>query len=128
MNNLILVFLGGGLGALLRYLVNTSANNYIMVKFEQELPLGTFIVNVLGSLVIGLVVGLFDSEILSNEQLKLFIIVGLLGGFTTFSSFSLEIVNLVQSGNYLSAIIYILSSIVIAIIFTLLGMKLGQSF
>jgi CrcB protein len=127
-NDIVLVFIGGGLGALLRYTVNTLSITYLNVNNQQKLAFGTFIANILGSFIIGYIVGLFESTILSNEQLKLFIIVGLLGGFTTFSSFTLEIVNMIQSGNYLSAVIYILSSIVVAIIFTLLGMKLGQSF
>ena len=128
MNNLVLVFIGGGFGAILRYLINNIANNYINIESEQSFPFGTFIANIFGSLAIGFVVGLFENEIFTNEQLKLFIIVGLLGGFTTFSSFSLEIVDMTHSGNYVTAIVYILSSIIIAIIFTLLGMKLGHSF
>jgi CrcB protein len=128
MNSLILVFIGGGLGATLRYLINNFATDQISINSEQNFPFGTFIANILGSLIIGFVVGLFENEIFTNEQLRLFIIVGLLGGFTTFSSFSLEIVNMAQSGSYMLAVGYILSSILIAIIFTLLGMKIGHSF
>ncbi|MFN3196740.1 MAG: fluoride efflux transporter CrcB [Chlorobiota bacterium] len=128
MNNLILVFIGGGLGATLRYLINNFATDQISINSEHNFPFGTFIANILGSLIIGFVVGLFENEIFTNEQLRLFIIVGLLGGFTTFSSFSLEIVNMAQSGSYMVAVGYILSSIIIAIIFTLLGMKIGHSF
>lgn len=128
MNSLILVFIGGGLGATLRYLINNFATDQISINSEHNFPFGTFIANILGSLIIGFVVGLFENEIFTNEQLRLFIIVGLLGGFTTFSSFSLEIVNMAQSGSYMVAVGYILSSILIAIIFTLLGMKIGHSF
>lgn len=128
MNSLILVFMGGGLGATLRYLINNFATDQISINSEHNFPFGTFIANILGSLIIGFVVGLFENEIFTNEQLRLFIIVGLLGGFTTFSSFSLEIVNMAQSGSYMLAVGYILSSILIAIIFTLLGMKIGHSF
>lgn len=128
MNSLILVFIGGGLGAALRYLINNFATDQISINSEHNFPFGTFIANILGSLIIGFVVGLFENEIFTNEQLRLFIIVGLLGGFTTFSSFSLEIVNMAQSGSYMVAVGYILSSILIAIIFTLLGMKIGHSF
>ncbi len=128
MNNLILVFVGGGIGAILRYFINNISENMFLSNSNYEFPWGTFVVNILGSFLIGFVVGLFDSSILSNEQLKLFIIVGVLGGFTTFSSFSLETVEMLQAGYYIKSILYIAASTFLAIIFTISGLKLGNSF
>jgi CrcB protein len=127
-NNFLIVFVGGGIGAILRYFINNISGNMFLSNSNYGFPWGTFVANILGSFLIGLVVGLFDSSILNSEQLKLFIIVGILGGFTTFSSFSLETVNMLQAGYYMKSVIHISSSTILAIAFTILGMKLGHSF
>lgn len=126
--NILLIFLGGGIGAILRYFVNVVTTPLLIKKTNLIFPYGTFIANIIGSLLIGLAFGLFQEAISQNKSLELFIIVGLLGGFTTFSSFSLETYNMIIAGEYITAIIYIVSSVLIALLFTLLGIKVSSFF
>ena len=121
----LLIFLGGGIGAVLRYLVNILSTNIVNSYFLVEFPLGTLISNLLGSFAIGFIAGLFSPEIMDSEFLQLFLVVGILGGFTTFSSFSIEILNLLQSGNILLALGYISVSVFVAVVLTFTGFKLA---
>lgn len=82
----IAVFIGGGLGAVLRHAINCLALAYLGNRF----PFGTLFVNAAGSLVMGVLAGLFASAGSGSQELRLFLTIGLLGGFTTFSAFSLE--------------------------------------
>ncbi len=113
MNYLILAT-GGAIGTLLRFaLVNTSIEYFRQPIF----PWGTLMVNLLGSLVIGILAGLNESDLM-NPGMRTFLFIGLLGGFTTFSSFSLETFQLIRQSQIMYAIAYILSS-------TLLGLALA---
>lgn len=85
MRDLLLIFLGGGIGSACRYLVSTTINRHLCDSFAW----GTMTVNLIGCLLIGFLVGLIDRSILPKEY-RLILISGFLGGFTTFSSFSLE--------------------------------------
>ena len=118
--NFLLVGLGGALGSMLRYAVYLS----VMVK---NFPVGTFIVNLSGSFIIGLVLALSlkDEAFLNNW--KVFLATGICGGFTTFSSFSAENVALLQNGKYGIALLYITLSIVLGIAAAWLGFKLIDS-
>jgi fluoride exporter len=119
MIQLFYVGLGGCLGAIARYLTCKYITSfYQTVSF----PLGTFIVNVVGSFLIGILSSYVSFQLPSqNEFYKFFLITGVLGGFTTFSAFSLETILLLQSGAYSSAFYYVASSLLFCFIGTALG-------
>ena len=108
--NILWVFLGGGLGSVLRY--GISKNLY---PFFENYFLSTLTVNLIGSFLIGLFIG-FEIKYILQKPLMMFLVVGFCGGFTTFSTFALENYNLLKSGEYLLAFIYIISSIVVGIL------------
>ncbi len=126
-SDLFFIFLGGGIGSVLRYLISILGEKTIYYFIDKPHPLGTFTVNIVGSFAIGLLYGYFQENISVSETLKLFLFVGFLGGFTTFSSFSLDTFKLVQSGEIMIAILYIISSIVLALGFTYFGIKLTSN-
>ncbi len=117
LKNFLLVGLGGGIGAMLRFFVAGvwKAGNF---------PFHTLFINIVGSLVIGLIFGLGIKTEYLSEQMKLFIATGVCGGFTTFSAFSLENMLMLKSGNYLMASFYILASVAICIIAVFMGYKI----
>ncbi len=116
--HLFLVGAGGMLGSMLRYLV------FILLK-NQTFPFATLAVNITGSFVIGLVAGLALRNA-SFDNWQLFIATGLCGGFTTFSAFSIECVELFQQQRYSAVIIYIIVSVVIGILAAFCGMMLTK--
>ena len=101
----LLVFIGGGLGAMARYFVTINLAGKL-----GNFPLGTFAANIFGSFLMGLVVGII-AERVSLENFRLFAAVGFLGGFTTFSTFSAETLNLLQGGQIILAAANILLSV-----------------
>jgi CrcB protein len=108
---IILVGLGGAIGSILRYLSGWFASKY----FQGFFPLSTLLINVLGSLLIGVFIGVLAKYYPENQPLKFLLIVGFCGGFTTFSSFAVENYNLFKNGNQLSAYMYIISSVILTI-------------
>jgi CrcB protein len=108
MNSFLLVFLGGGLGAAARHGVNSIS----MVLLGSRYPWGTFCINVLGSLLIGVLAEWFALQAQASAGLRLFLVTGILGGFTTFSAFSLEIGLLHERGATATAIAYAVLSVV----------------
>ncbi|HTO14453.1 MAG TPA: fluoride efflux transporter CrcB [Edaphocola sp.] len=108
---IILVGLGGGIGSVLRYLTSVLIAKYSHTIF----PWATLVVNILGSLIIGLLIGFFSRGDLSHPDLKFLLVVGFCGGYTTFSAFSIESINLFQSGNSALAFIYITASVLISL-------------
>lgn len=101
--NFLLVGLGGALGAMMRHGVNMMS-----LKFTgPDFPYGTLTVNIAGSLAIGILAGCFAHFSSWSQELRLFLVVGILGGFTTFSSFSLDTIMLVERGAALQAALYI---------------------
>jgi CrcB protein len=97
LQKIIFVGIGGGIGAVIRYLVTIQSAKMI----NSNLPLGTLIVNVIGGFLIGMIVELSMSTDLISPNLKLFLTTGIMGGLTTFSTFSLETINLMSDGRYL---------------------------
>ncbi len=114
---LLFVGLGGGLGSMLRYLTTLCTNKY----FQTSFPLATFLVNIVGCFLAGILIGLFGKYIWLNHELKLLLIVGFCGGYTTFSAFSVESLNLFESGNYLILGLYIIASILVSLFAVWLG-------
>jgi CrcB protein len=117
----VLVFLGGGLGSVLRYLITKVLN-----QDGFAIPFGTFSVNILGSLIIGFVIGLASRTEILNSNTVLFMAVGFCGGFTTFSSFAIENQALLRSGDYLNFFFYTFGSIILGILAVFLGLFLSK--
>ena len=119
MTHALLVFLGGGTGAVLRWLVG----KWSLAWFGFGFPVGTLAVNVAGSLMIGLAVGALEGV---GQPAKLFFVTGLLGGFTTFSAFSLDALTLWQRGEGASAALYVAASLILSLAACLGGMWLTR--
>jgi len=112
MNSIILVFLGGGVGSVARYLVGVNAMRLLGTRW----PYGTFTVNIVGGLVMGLLSGwLLLRGGADQERWRVLFGVGVLGGFTTFSSFSLEVASMMKKGDLAHAGAYVLASVVVAV-------------
>lgn len=122
MQAFLLVGLGGGIGAMGRYGVGLLAS-----RAMSGFPLGTLIVNVLGSLGMGLLIGLLARFTPDwQADARLFAAIGLLGGFTTFSSFSLDVVALVERGQSVQALGYVLLSVVLSIVAVFVGLAVTR--
>ena len=117
------VALGGALGAVARALTSTL----VQKKFHIAFPFGTLVVNVLGSFIIGFFIVYFLEHLMMPQWVRLLFVVGFLGAFTTFSSFSYETVTLLSGGAYTKAVLYILITNFFCFIATLLGIYLGRS-
>lgn len=122
LRTIILVGIGGGTGSIFRYLTSFWVNKYIQAVF----PYATFITNISGCLIIGALMGLFEKQTLNNPDLKFLLITGFCGGYTTFSAFSAENIQLLQSGNTFTAFLYIAASIFISLFAVWLGLSLTR--
>ena len=122
MKQLLLVFLGGGAGSALRFIISKNLNPM------STLPLGTLLVNIIGSLLIGIFLGLGLKQELLSPNATLLLATGFCGGFTTFSAFSYENLALLKAGDYLNLGIYSAGSIFLGIAAVLLGLWLARSF
>ena len=120
MNILLVIFLGGGTGATLRYLIL----EIIYRTFPSSVGYGTISVNLIGAFLMGALFYFISSKLLINEHIKIFLTIGFLGGFTTFSSFNLDFYNLLEASNYLQAILYVLISLIGTITLFFLGFNL----
>ena len=109
MINYLIVSAGAALGGALRYWLSNLAYRIFPVTF----PYGTLIVNLVGSFILGLIIFLFDERELINNQVKIFLTIGFCGGFTTFSTFSLETFYLIRGSEYLLAAVNVILSLLL---------------
>ena len=120
----LLIAVGGAVGSLLRYLVHGSVQRWVNPLDDGAVfPLGTLTVNVLGCLAIGMLTGLFSGPWPLREEYRIGLTVGLLGGFTTFSTFGLESFGLVNQGNLRLALAYVLASCLLGFTAVLVGYR-----
>ena len=117
------IFFGAGIGALLR-----AGFNVLTVSAGSVIPLGTLLANLLGAYLVGIAVAFFGSNPNVSSEWKLFVITGFLGGLTTFSSFSAEVVSFMQRGEFTWAIGTALFHLVGSLLLTFLGILTFQSF
>jgi len=120
----LIVFVGGGIGAALRHGINLTAFRF----FGTAFPYGTLFINVVGSLAMGLIAEYFALKSQLPQHWRLFLTTGILGGFTTFSAFSLEAALLYERGQIASAAIYVVASVVLAIGALFAGLAIVRHF
>tara|TARA_Y100001970_G_scaffold276610_1_gene379532 strand:+ start:1908 stop:2288 length:381 start_codon:yes stop_codon:yes gene_type:complete len=121
--NLLLVAIGGSIGASLRYFAYLIFKTYI---FSNYLFLSTLFVNIFGSFLIGFLITMMENKNLSPDFIKYFLIIGVLGSFTTFSTFSLESVDLILSKKFIQAFSYMFLSLLLCLLFTFLGLNINK--
>jgi CrcB protein len=125
MFNILILGLGGFLGAVSRYLVST----YVQDLFKYaNFPYGTLVVNILGCFVIGLLTHIAGARDLIDAQTRLFLMVGFVGAFTTFSTFSMESASLFQNGQNFTAALYLIGSNILGIVFVFVGQAAASQF
>lgn len=124
MTHLLYVALGGAIGASLRHLVNLASLRWLGPNF----PWGTATVNIVGSFAMGLFIEILTRRLGGSQELRLLIATGLLGGFTTFSAFSLDIANLWERGAVSSAFLYATGSVVLSIAALFAGLAMARIF
>ena len=117
------VAVGGGAGAILRFWTTNLAVHFLGRGF----PWGVLLVNVLGSLLIGMAWVIIVERAVVDAQLRNLLMVGFLGGLTTFSTFSMDSLSMIEGGAYGKAMIYVLASVVLCLIATWIGLKFGRS-
>ena len=122
MKNFLLVFIGGGFGSGLRYIIGRYLNSSL-----GSFPVGTFTVNIIGSLLIGLILGYAAKENSLNQNQVLLLATGFCGGFTTFSAFAHENFQLLKTGDIMQFSIYTISSIVVGLIAVFIGIYLAKN-
>ncbi len=121
MISLLLVMMGGALGAVARYLVGKALLGWL----GPDYPWGTLAVNVLGGLAMGALAGMLG-RMTAGDQARLFLAVGVLGGFTTFSAFSLELVTMLERGAMMTAMGYALASVAGAVVALFAGLAMTR--
>ncbi len=120
--NYLAIAIGGAIGACLRF----ALSEWMLHLFGRAFPFGTLLVNILGSFVIGLLYGLLITEQITPNPWRIFIGIGVLGAFTTFSTFSMDTVLLLQQGDWLKAVVNVVLNVVLCLTLAWLGLKLGS--
>lgn len=119
MHRYVVVFAGAGIGGLMRYLAGT----WIMARYGGRFPLGTFLINISGSFLIGVLMTLLTGRLHPHPNWRLFLVVGILGGYTTFSSFEYEAYQALRDGARWMGLLYVAGSVLIGY----LGVWVGAS-
>ena len=122
--NYILVFIGGGLGSTLRYAMSVASAR----AFGTSFPWGTFLINITGSTVMGLIAGYLAFKGEASQPWRIFIMTGVLGGYTTFSAFSLDAALLYERGEVGLALAYVLGSVLLAVAGLFAGLAFVRQF
>ncbi|MBI5473459.1 MAG: fluoride efflux transporter CrcB [Ignavibacteriae bacterium] len=120
----LIVFVGGGFGAACRYWMQ----GVVYALFGSGFPYGTLSVNVIGSLLIGLLMSVFEVRFVVQPMLRVFLTIGVLGGFTTFSSFSYETMALLRDGSYALGLLNVAGSVILCLAATWIGLTAGKLF
>lgn len=121
MKQLLLIFVGGGTGSMLRYVIGKYLNSS-----ENGIPYGTFLANILGSFLIGIILGLAAKNNTLSQNQTLLLATGFCGGFTTFSTFAYENHVFLKSGDFTSFAIYTIASFIIGFLAVFLGLYLAK--
>jgi CrcB protein len=122
MKELIYVFIGGGLGSLVRFKLGQWVNTF----HNSNFPFGTFTINVIACFVLGFIIGLADHKQFLSPASRFFWAVGFCGGFSTFSAFSRETLALIQQGQNSTMILYILLSVIVCMTATFGGLLIAE--
>ncbi len=123
LRNLLIVGTGGLIGTVMRYLVQVHIEKLMGSTF----PLGTFLINILGSFIIGVVYGLAEKGNLIGPEWRLFLAVGLCGGFTTFSTFSADTLNLLKDNSFIQMLSYTGGSVLFGLLAVYFGIILART-
>lgn len=118
----LVIFVGGGIGSVLRYLVS----GWMYALLGADFPFGTFAVNIVGSLIIGFFLTIAEDRFLVSPDLRAFVAIGIVGGFTTFSTFTYETLGLFRDGSFFIGATNIIASITVALLAAWLGTLLGK--
>lgn len=122
LNNYFVVFIGAGLGGMLRY----WASNFVYKFLSPDFPYGTLFVNVLGSLIIGIIMYYFNENRLISPTTRVFLTVGFCGGLTTFSTFSFETINFLKEKEFLFAGLNIIANVMLTLISLFVVYKIAK--
>lgn len=123
MTHILLVAAGGALGSVLRYLVGL----WTLRSFGPSFPWGTLTVNITGSFLIGVFAEVIARKFGASAEMRVFLITGILGGYTTFSAFSLDAITLVERGEPVTALIYVTSSVLLSALAVFAGLALMRA-
>lgn len=122
MTQILAIAAGGSIGAVMRHVMSTGVHGWL----GRDFPYGTLAVNVVGSLLMGLLYELFLQRLSVSPEIRAVLLVGFLGAFTTFSTFSIETVNLVEDGYLLKAIANILASVILCVLAAWCGLQIAR--